>query len=227
MNKVIIYSTALFFLTLIHAQDLEISEFNWGEIRKSIDDEKISASELAELLEIANEYGFHSDINELSDLILSKDNYKNNPHILNELGTSAFNTGHQGDSAILFKKALAIYPGFPEAHANLGVIYRIKGEYETALEHLKFAIDNLPPNATLFYNISICYERLNMLEEAENNLRKTIEIDNKFKDAYKTLAYLLISQDKDEEALNLLRVYSGLVGGKDEDALMLIKQLSD
>jgi tetratricopeptide (TPR) repeat protein len=222
----IIILILLFCIQIIYADEDTVKKTDWNDIRKSIIDNKLSVEELTKTLEKANKDGDFENIYALNDVILKNDNYKDNAKILNELGTSAFNTQHISDAFLWLNRALEIDPLYPEANANLGVIYRTKGKYEDALKYFQTALNGMPSNSVINYDIAICYERLGKSDEAEKNYKKAIELDNKFAVAYKSLAVLLLSQKRNNEALNILRIYSGLVGGKDEDAKTLIKQLS-
>ncbi|MGQ9705394.1 MAG: tetratricopeptide repeat protein [bacterium] len=226
MKKVAIILLSLFYLQVTYTDDGTVNKVDWNIIKKSIAESKITVNELIKILEEANKDGDYENIYTLSNIILSNESYKDNPYILNELGTCAFYTRHISDAYQWFSKAIEIKQDFVEANANIGVLMRIKGRYDEALNYLLSVLDALPLSSIIHYNIAICYERLGKPYEEERYLRKAIELDSKFVVAYKKLAVLALSQNRNDEALNILRVYSGLVKGKDEDALSLIKQLT-
>jgi len=225
-RSLLIIFIILFCIQIIYADEDEFKKTDWNNIRKSIIDNRITVDELIKALEEANNNGDYENIYALSEIILKNDNYKDNIKILNELGISAFNTQHTSDAFQWLSRALEIAPLFAEANANIGVIYRTKGKYDEALKYFLTALNGMPSNSIIHYDIAVCYERLEKPDEAERYYKKAIELDSKFAIAYKALAVLLLSQKRNEEALNILRVYSQLTSGKDEDAITLIKQLT-
>jgi tetratricopeptide (TPR) repeat protein len=102
-------------------------------------------------------------------------------------------------SVMLYRKALAVKQDFMEAHVDLsGVLWRIE-DFEGALEHALKAVELAPDNAYAVRILGTAYLNLNRLEDAENALRRSLEILPGFALAEIDLSFALLLAGKLEE----------------------------
>ena len=83
-------------------------------------------------------------------------------------------------------QALEIKPDYPEAHNNLGVIYRQKGMYDNAIVEFKEAIRLKPDFAIAYYNIARAYSQRSDKINAVESLKKAIDLDSGYINSAKT-----------------------------------------
>ena len=117
----------------------------------------------------------------------------------------AYNYARQYDTAFaLLKKAVEKNPYNAQAISNLGTSYFFKLEYGEALRLHKRAAGLNPRNATPFQLVGWIYRLLGDLPEAESWLTTSINIDGRFWDTYRELAFAYCSEGKNSEALKLI-----------------------
>ncbi len=117
----------------------------------------------------------------------------------------AYNYARQYDTAFaLLKKAVEKNPYNAQAISNLGTSYFFKLEYGEALRLHKRAAGLNPRNATPFQLVGWIYRLLGDLPEAESWLTTSINIDGRFWDTYRELAFVYCSEGKNSEALKLI-----------------------
>ncbi|MFQ5560008.1 MAG: tetratricopeptide repeat protein [Nitrospinota bacterium] len=91
-------------------------------------------------------------------------------------------TGHFGVS---YNKTLDLM-----AHANLGNIYNVKGEYEKAISHFNSALVIDPSNPSTLFNLGITYKKNANLKEALAVFDKIVRMDPSDSDAQRNLSEL-------------------------------------
>jgi TolB-like protein/Flp pilus assembly protein TadD/tRNA A-37 threonylcarbamoyl transferase component Bud32 len=84
--------------------------------------------------------------------------------------------------------ALALDPDLPETHLALGYYRYGQRDYIGALAEFQQAEQGLPNNAEVIEAIALVRRRLGHWEEAITGLRRTIELDPRYHDAYENLA---------------------------------------
>lgn len=87
----------------------------------------------------------------------------------------------QDDAAIpLLKKLSRLYPDVPSTHADLGDIYRSKGNFKAAIKSYQKAIDSLkavtPHHWSLFYTLGIALEQSGQWETAEKAFLRALTL---------------------------------------------------
>jgi TolB-like protein/Flp pilus assembly protein TadD/tRNA A-37 threonylcarbamoyl transferase component Bud32 len=84
--------------------------------------------------------------------------------------------------------ARALDPDLPETHLALGYYRYGQRDYIGALEEFQQAEEGFPNNAEVIEAIALVQRRLGEWEEAITGLRRTIELDPRYHDAYENLA---------------------------------------
>lgn len=59
-----------------------------------------------------------------------------------------------------------------DIHTKLGISIAQKGEYEKAIEHFNIAIKLEPNNSSAYYNLAVCYMRMEKIDLAIENFKK-------------------------------------------------------
>jgi TolB-like protein/Tfp pilus assembly protein PilF len=84
--------------------------------------------------------------------------------------------------------ALALDPNLPETHLAVGYYRYGQRDYIGALSEFQQAEQGLPNNAEVIEAIALIQRRLGRWEEAITGLRRSIELDPRYNDAYENLA---------------------------------------
>ena len=106
-------------------------------------------------------------------------------------------------SVLLYRRALARYPDFMEAHVDLsGVLWRVE-DFDGALAHARKAMELAPENAYAVRILGTAFLNLNQLEEAERWLRRALEVSPDFSLAEIDLAFTLLLACKFDEGWQL------------------------
>jgi TolB-like protein/Flp pilus assembly protein TadD/tRNA A-37 threonylcarbamoyl transferase component Bud32 len=84
--------------------------------------------------------------------------------------------------------ALSLDPDLPETHLAIGYYRYGQRDYAGALAEFEQAEQGLPNNAEVIEAIALVQRRLGHWEEAITGLRRTIELDPRYHDAYENLA---------------------------------------
>jgi TolB-like protein/Tfp pilus assembly protein PilF/tRNA A-37 threonylcarbamoyl transferase component Bud32 len=84
--------------------------------------------------------------------------------------------------------ALSLDPDLPETHLAVGYYRYGQHDYTGALAEFQQAEQGLPNNAEVIEAIALVQRRLGHWEEALTGLRRTIELDPRYHDAYENLA---------------------------------------
>ena len=99
-----------------------------------------------------------------------------------------------------FNAVLKLKPDMMEAHINLGVAYRMKGDKKNQIHHFKKAAKLKPDMPDIHYNLGIAYSDARMYPQAADELRKAVELDPSLKDAYFNLGTVLFRSSKYADA---------------------------
>lgn len=122
----------------------------------------------------------------------------------NALGLAHSLQGDLQKSADAYRKCLEIYPGFTEAHNNLGTIYQESNQLDRAeAEFLKALQDPVYPTRELpFFNLARLYFLQNRLDLALDNVQKAIQVKPRLAMAHNLKGMILEKQDHLAEALD-------------------------
>jgi hypothetical protein len=86
---------------------------------------------------------------------INPDNYM----AFNQIGMDLADKGSLNLAAAMFKKSLALAPGFPPAYNNLAIICVRRGKIAEAVSLLKKAIQLNPHNARFYRNLALAYRQ--------------------------------------------------------------------
>lgn len=104
-----------------------------------------------------------------------------------------------------YHEAIKLEPENPHAYNNIGIVYKERKDYETAVKYFKKAIDNMgnEPYKVFFNNIARCYRRLKKYEEAIKYYDKELEIFGGDFDLYDKKAGVYVLMDKYQDAIDI------------------------
>ena len=88
----------------------------------------------------------------------------------------------------ILNEILELRPETVNVYNSLGVLYRKKGEYQTALKHYEKALKIHPNEPNIYYNIGRIHVDLKDPERAEFHFRRALELNPGFKDAREALS---------------------------------------
>lgn len=91
----------------------------------------------------------------------------------------------------LFKEVLELEPDMLEAHFNLGVCYRMRGNKENQIHHFEEAVRLKPDMPDAHYNLGLAYSDARMYPQAIAEFRQVVELKPSFKDARFNLGTVL------------------------------------
>jgi tetratricopeptide (TPR) repeat protein len=112
-------------------------------------------------------------------------------------------TGQVEKSVLMYRRAIARYPDFMEAHVDLaGVLWRVE-DFQGALAHARKSVELAPENAYAVRILGTAHLNLNQLEEAERWLRRSLELKPEFSLSEIDLAFTLLEGGKFEEGWKL------------------------
>ncbi|KMP11710.1 hypothetical protein UZ36_03595 [Candidatus Nitromaritima sp. SCGC AAA799-C22] len=114
------------------------------------------------------------------------------------------------NSISVWKEVISIYPRRTHiAHANLGVGFRVYGDFDRALREYKIADEIAPGRAAILNNIGVLYLRKNNLDQAIEYFKKAITVNPEYTQSLNNLGYAYYRNgwlDKAEKELNRARL---------------------
>ena len=127
------------------------------------------------------------------------------------LGLSLFGLNEFDTALGHFKKAVSIKPDFADAHFQLGLIYsRTPTTLAEAESAFMRALQLGYSNAELFRNLGSVDTKLAKYDEAVTHLKKSLELNPNYADAYFQLADALRRSGKTDEAAEATRKFQSL-----------------
>lgn len=115
---------------------------------------------------------------------------------------SAADTQHYTDIAkAAFEKTVLLNPKILSATLRLGKMAMSSNNYDEAAGYYKKALNVLPNNAMLHFNLANAYDEAGKSALAIHHYEQTIALDGKFTYAYNNLGLLYESQGKNDHAL--------------------------
>lgn len=110
-------------------------------------------------------------------------------------------TGRSEEGIGLIRRAIAIEPGEPGMHNNLGNIFSEKHRHGEAIEAYDAAIRLHPGHSDALNNRGVALRALGRLEDAEASYRQAIAVDPAHREAYDNLGRALSGQGRIVEAI--------------------------
>jgi tetratricopeptide (TPR) repeat protein len=111
-----------------------------------------------------------------------------------------------------YERAIALEPGHPGAHVNLGRLLHEAGEAALAAEHYRLALQARPDDSTAAFNLGVALEDLGRRADAIDAYRLAIATDPECADAHYNLSRLYEHLGQGAPALRHLRTYRALTG---------------
>jgi tetratricopeptide (TPR) repeat protein len=129
-----------------------------------------------------------------------------NNHIAENNFGDVLNKKGQWDQAELhLRKAVQIYPDYPEANNNLGYALASKGNWKDAMASYRAAMKVRPNYVKAHNNLGIALSEQGKTEEALAEFREALRLDPNFPDAHYNMAAALFRVGRRDEAIVQLR----------------------
>lgn len=125
------------------------------------------------------------------------------------------------DAIALLDKAIKTYPGFAEAHMNLGTAHMLAGRPKDAIAPLRKGIELDPTAYKGFNQLGVVYEKLGRTDDAVRNLRKAVELKPDYALGYFNLGAAYLWSERLDEAERALETAARLDPGNNEIKLSL------
>jgi Flp pilus assembly protein TadD len=138
---------------------------------------------------------------------------KPQPAIYNDLGFVLERQGLSEEAVEAYRKSIKLDPGSASAHYNLGSSLARSGKFAEAERHLRSALKK-SPNAQTYTGLGIVLWQTGRTDEAIANLHAAIEADPKNAAAHQTLAKVLDSVGRTDEARRETETAKAPLGGR-------------
>lgn len=122
-------------------------------------------------------------------------------------GLSLAEEGSYLDAVREFRNAIAIDPGFVDAHYNLGVTYQKLGSNEKALEQFQDVVRLRPDVALYHYALGNAYFHLSRYDEAAEVFKEAIERNGTHAKSLYSLAVCYEKLGRREQAIDTWKRY--------------------
>jgi len=144
----------------------------------------------------------NSKINEAIVAIKAlNEDFPNVPLLFNILG-ACYQSLKQFDASIqMFETAVSLKPDYAEAHFNLGVVLKVSGRPNLAVESYKKAIALLPNYLVAHNNLGNALKQIGRLEEAVASYQNAITIKPDFAEAHNNIGITFMILGKLEESV--------------------------
>jgi len=135
--------------------------------------------------------------------------------------------GAWNDAIDSYRHALAIRPGFIDAHARLGHVLVAAGKHVDAIAHFLQVLASRPDDAPSHHSLGIVYRSEGRLAEAEACYRRALAIDPNYVEALTNLGNVLGAQGRLADAESSYRQALALNDGYAETHFNLGNMLRD
>ena len=115
------------------------------------------------------------------------------------------------EAAEAYRRALAVDPGYADAHVNLGRLLHEAGDAEAAHGHYRRALEVRPRDPTAAFNMGVALEDLGRPADALAAYEKAVTLDPQNADAHYNAANLCEKLGRPADALGHLKDYRGLI----------------
>jgi len=98
---------------------------------------------------------------------------------------------NSGDEEACYREALRLRPDYAEAHNNLAILLRTRGEHADAAEHYRTALRLRPDYPEVHYNYALLLEARGSVTAAADHYREALRLRSEYIDAHHAYANLL------------------------------------
>ncbi|WP_395018310.1 tetratricopeptide repeat protein [Dongia sp.] len=123
----------------------------------------------------------------------------------NNLGNALLKLDQVGPAEACFREAIRVEPELNSAINNLGIALKREGALDKALACFRQAVLREPDYLDAHYNLADVYNQMDDQPAAERHFRRALEIDADCAPAHCGLAQCLTEQNRNEEALAVLK----------------------
>lgn len=128
---------------------------------------------------------------------------KEDPEVLMHIAALAMKVQKHASAIKYLEEYLEIKKDSTKARLLLGIVYRQKGDFESAIKtHLK-CLKKGEEDVTALYTLGLDYEKAKKIRTAKRYYAKVIETERAFAKAYFRLAHLYLQEKKYDLAVNL------------------------
>lgn len=138
-----------------------------------------------------------------------------------ERGNELAQEGDYDGAMAQYQKVLKIDEKNALAHNNLGIIYKRKGLYITAVEEFKAALEGLPNYFKAYNNLANVYFEREYYDEAVKYYNKCLAIKPNFADAHWNLA---LAYEKQGEKTRAIRHFKKFIELSDASSYVALAQ---
>ena len=129
---------------------------------------------------------------------------------------------------VSFSKAIAANPCYPDAHNNLGILFRAQGRINEALESFRHAIRLKPDYVEALFNLGICYLNNREVKLAQTTFSQALSIEpNNVQALFKLISSKLSMFDWKEMDCYKERVLALIEQGNSASPLDIIPIIDD
>ena len=106
---------------------------------------------------------------------------------LNKAAEIYLSSEREDQAEEVLNEILEVNPDTINVYNTMGVLYRKKGDYPTALKHYEKALKIHPEEPNIHYNIGRIHVDMKNLEKAKSHFNKALTLDPRFKEARQVL----------------------------------------
>lgn len=177
-------------------------------------EEDIPPKSLLELIHLIHEKKFEElfTLSHVTEGVIKENKAK----FYNQLGELFLRRGFLEEAELYLRKALELKKDFPEAYLNMGKVYQYREDFGGALTYLDMGL-LYSSSADLLYQKALCYKGLKRKKEAIEELKKALDKNPNFAQAYFLLGLLSIDESPEraerymEKASSLFPLYQSPV----------------
>lgn len=114
--------------------------------------------------------------------------------VFNRIGMLLFSKGFYEEARKSFEAAVEADENLTDAHRNLGNVYKRLGNPDRAIAQFTRALYLAPNNADYYLDLALAYLEKDMYDEAFKELKKAININEDYADAYFNLGFLILKE---------------------------------
>jgi protein O-GlcNAc transferase len=129
----------------------------------------------------------------------------NHPVLFNNLGLALQEQGQAAEAEACYRKAIQQQPSLFEGRVNLGDLLSRGRRFAEAVRAYEQALALKPMAAAVWQNQGLCQHRMGALAQAEASLQRAVELDPGDTGKLINLAAVLLAQQREAEAMPVIR----------------------